>query len=74
MVTIFFHEIYGAIVDGFIPNLGGGNSNIIGIFTPILGEDEPILTNIFQIYGAMVDGFIAIVGIILWTAISFHQI
>ena len=28
--------------------LGGGNSNIFGIFTPILGEDEPILTNIFQ--------------------------
>ena len=25
--------------------LGGGNSNIF-IFTPILGEDEPILTNI----------------------------
>ena len=23
---------------------GGGNSNIFGIFTPILGEDEPILT------------------------------
>jgi len=28
-------------------NLGGGNSNIFGIFTPNLGND-PILTNIFQ--------------------------
>ena len=28
--------------------LGGGNSNIFGIFTPKIGEDEPILTNIFQ--------------------------
>ena len=28
--------------------LGGGNSNIFGFFTPKLGEDEPILTNIFQ--------------------------
>ena len=27
--------------------LGGGNSNICGIFTPKLGEDEPILTSIF---------------------------
>ena len=27
--------------------LGGGNSNIFGIFTPNLGEDEPILTIIF---------------------------
>ena len=27
--------------------LGGGNSNIFGIFTPKFGEDEPILTNIF---------------------------
>ena len=27
--------------------LGGGNSNIYVIFTPILGEDEPILTGIF---------------------------
>ena len=27
--------------------LGGGNSNI-SLFSPILGEDEPILTNIFQ--------------------------
>ena len=27
--------------------LGGGNSNIFGIFTPELGEDEPILTSIF---------------------------
>ena len=23
------------------PNLGGGNSNIFGIFTPKIGEDEP---------------------------------
>ena len=28
-------------------HLGGGNSNIFGIFTPKLGEDEPILTGIF---------------------------
>ena len=28
-------------------SLGGGNSNIFGIFTPNLGEDEPILTSIF---------------------------
>ena len=27
--------------------LGGGNSNIFGIFIPKLGEDEPNLTNIF---------------------------
>ena len=27
--------------------LGGGNSNIFGIFTPKIGEDEPILTSIF---------------------------
>ena len=27
--------------------LGGGNSKIFGIFTPNLGEDEPILTSIF---------------------------
>ena len=27
--------------------LGGGNSNIFGIFTPNLGEDDPILTSIF---------------------------
>ena len=30
-------------------NLGGGfNSNIFGIFTPKIGEDEPMLTHIFQ--------------------------
>ena len=29
------------------PYLGVGNSNIFGIFTPDLGEDEPILTSIF---------------------------
>ena len=28
--------------------LGGGNSNIFGIFTPNLGEDEPNLTNVFE--------------------------
>ena len=27
--------------------LAGGNSNIFGIFIPINGEDEPILTDIF---------------------------
>ena len=30
-----------------IDYLGGGNSNIFGIFIPNLGEDEPILTSIF---------------------------
>jgi len=29
--------------------LGGGNSNIFGIFTPKFGEDEPILTHMFQL-------------------------
>ena len=29
--------------------LAGGNSNIFGIFIPINGEDEPMLTNIFQL-------------------------
>ena len=33
---------------GDYDKLGGGNSNIFGIFTPNLGEDEPILTHIFQ--------------------------
>ena len=28
--------------------LGGGNSKIFWIFIPKIGEDEPILTNIFQ--------------------------
>ena len=28
--------------------LGGGNSNIFFMFNPKIGEDEPILTNIFQ--------------------------
>ncbi len=28
--------------------LGGGNSNIFGMFIPKIGEDEPILTNIFS--------------------------
>ena len=30
-----------------IPLLGGGNSNIFGIFIPKIGEDEPILKSIF---------------------------
>ena len=38
-------EIWGNSSNLFF--LGGGNSNIFGIFTPILGEDEPILTSIF---------------------------
>ena len=39
----------GSQDEGYVVNnLGGGNSNIFGIFTPILGEDEPILTHIFQ--------------------------
>jgi len=33
---------------GVIANeLVGGNSNIFGIFTPKIGEDEPNLTSIF---------------------------
>ena len=45
-------EIYDGTVpqnhDGTLASLGGGNSNIFGMFTPKIGEDEPILTNIFQ--------------------------
>ena len=29
-------------------SLGGGNSNMFGIFTPKLGEDEPNLMHIVQ--------------------------
>ena len=36
------------VYDGGHLQPGGGNSNIFGIFTPKFGEDEPILTNIFQ--------------------------
>ena len=32
---------------GLFTNLGGGNSDISEIFTPKIGEDEPILTIIF---------------------------
>ena len=32
-----------------LPHVGGGNSNIFGIFTPKIGEDFPIVTNIFQL-------------------------
>ena len=28
-------------------DLGGGNSKIFGIFTPNIGEDEPILTGAY---------------------------
>ena len=35
----------------FQPSLGGGNSNIFGIFIPEIGEDEPILTFIFFLMG-----------------------
>ena len=31
----------------YVSYLGGGNSNIFAIFTPKIGEDEPILTSIF---------------------------
>ena len=31
--------------------LGGGNSNIFGIFIPKFGEDEPNLTSIFVRWG-----------------------
>ena len=37
----FFHQT----------SLCGGNSNIFGIFTPKIGEDEPILTSIFFRWG-----------------------
>jgi len=36
------------MVFSMIVILGGGNSNIFGIFIPKFGEDEPILTDIFQ--------------------------
>ena len=35
------------MVFSMMVTLGGGNSNIFGIFIPKFGEDEPILTNIF---------------------------
>ena len=38
------HEARG---DAVHCTFGGGNSNIFGIFIPILGEDEPILTITF---------------------------
>ena len=38
---------YGMILLDVLRFLGGGNSNIFGIFTPKIGEDEPILTSIF---------------------------
>ena len=39
----------GATISGnnhIFVKLGGGNSNMFGIFTPKIGEDDPILTNI----------------------------
>ena len=43
-------------MDGLIPKnhgsiggLGGGFLNVFGMFIPNLGEDEPILTHIFQL-------------------------
>ena len=42
-----------------IPSLGGGNSNIFGIFTPKIGEDEPILTSIFS-DGFFIDNIVCI--------------
>ena len=43
----FFYQSYPTL-------LGGGNSNIFGIFTLKIGEDEPILTNtvFFQMGGS----------------------
>ena len=38
---------YICAIGSKVPLLGGGNSNIFGIFTPKFGEDEPILTSIF---------------------------
>ena len=37
-------KIAGILIAG---SLGGGNSKIFGIFTPKIGEDEPILTSFF---------------------------
>ena len=38
--------------------LGGGNSNMFNfIFTPKIGEDEPILTSIFQRGGSTTNYF-----------------
>ena len=43
------HDKVPAYVEKDLPATRlGGNSNIFGFFTPKLGEDEPILTNIFQ--------------------------
>ena len=38
------------VYDGGHLQLGGGNSNIFGIFTPKFGEDEPILTFLTHIF------------------------
>ena len=45
---LFFWSPKGNLESNVVENLGGGNPNIFGIFTPKIGEDEPILTNIFQ--------------------------
>ena len=37
----------GPVGDFLESRLGGGNSKIFEIFTPKIGEDEPILTSIF---------------------------
>ena len=43
-----FEKVCGTSVWGAqIRPLGGGNSNILIMFTPKIGEDEPILTSIF---------------------------
>ena len=39
--------IFTHILVDFYGKLGGGNSNIVGIFTPKIGEDEPNLSSIF---------------------------
>ena len=46
-----FGNLFGSVPFGTVTLkdvwLGGGNSKIVFIFTPNLGEDEPILTHIF---------------------------
>ena len=41
------HYCWWSISPTIRQKLGGGNSNIFGIFTPKIGEDEPNLTSIF---------------------------
>ena len=48
MIRAYENPLVSLIKASFFKPLDGGNSNIFGIFTPILGEDDPNLTNIFE--------------------------